>query len=110
MERNGSLNKSCRISKPRFCRWCWRGLTRSTTGTMQAEPSTDEMLSPLVGIVTSTLEQRGVLSKIRAQLRANVFSAIHEQQAPQEPSCAALRRLQEERAGTLATQLVHDLL
>ena len=46
-------------------------------------------LSPLVGIVTSTLEERSVLSKIRAQLRANVFSAIHEQQSPQEVSCAA---------------------
>ena len=57
---------------------------------------------PLVSIVTSTLEERGVLSKIRAQLRANVFSAIHEQQLPQTSSNTGLKQLQEERPGQLA--------
>ena len=58
-----------------------------------------------MSIVTSTLEQRGVLSSIRAQLRANVFSAIHEQQPPQPPPCAALKQLQQERQGKLAAQV-----
>ena len=37
-------------------------------------------MDELTSIVTSTLEARGVLNKIRAELRANVFSAIQEQQ------------------------------
>ncbi|KAL1510102.1 hypothetical protein AB1Y20_006434 [Prymnesium parvum] len=70
----------------------------------------DDILSPLVSIVTSTLEERGVLSKMRAQLRASVFSAIHEQHQPQEVPCTALRRIREDRVGNVSAALVHDLL
>ena len=48
-------------------------------------------MDELTSIVTSTLEARGVLNKIRAELRANVFSAIQEQQgAPDSASNPAL--------------------
>ena len=67
-------------------------------------------MEDLTNIVTTTLEARGVLGKIRAQLRANVFCAIHEQQPPQQGACAALEALRSEQAGHVAVQLIHDLL
>ena len=67
-------------------------------------------MEALTSIVSATLEARGVLGKIRAELRANVFSAIHEQQAPNEPVSPALALVQQDPAGALALQLVQDLL
>ena len=65
----------------------------------------------LTQVVTSALESRGVLAKMRAELRANVFSAIHEGQGGKQvqPS-APLRLLQAEPAGRLAASLVLELL
>ena len=39
----------------------------------------EENRAPLTSLLTSALEARGVLGKIRAELRANVFTAIHDQ-------------------------------
>ena len=62
-------------------------------------------------IVTAALEARGVLGKIRAELRANVFSAIHEQQVQPPPPPPALKSLQQqEGAGALAAALLRELL
>ena len=68
-------------------------------------------MEDLTSIVSATLEARGVLSHIRAQLRANVFAAIHEQQPP-DPLAASpvLVRMRADRAGQLALELVHELL
>ena len=77
----------------------------------------------LVSIVSCALETRGVLAKIRAELRANVFTAIHEQQGvdgrgdgrgdgkrTDAEVSPALARLQRSLVGRLALQLVHELL
>eukprot|EP00320_Phaeocystis_rex_P014607 CAMPEP_0119091714 /NCGR_PEP_ID=MMETSP1178-20130426/157232_1 /TAXON_ID=33656 /ORGANISM="unid sp, Strain CCMP2000" /LENGTH=189 /DNA_ID=CAMNT_0007075241 /DNA_START=25 /DNA_END=590 /DNA_ORIENTATION=- len=68
-------------------------------------------MDDLTSIVTSTLEARGVLNKIRAELRANVFSAIQEQQgAPDSATNPALEMLQRTSHGQLAAKLMHELL
>ena len=63
-------------------------------------------MDDLTSIVTSTLEARGVLNKIRAELRANVFSAIQEQQggADDAPN-AALEGLRRTSHGQLAAEV-----
>ena len=70
------------------------------------------MEAELSGIVLQTLEARGVLGKIRAELRANVFSAIHEQRGiasdRPNPSLAALRA--SDGAGRVAAGLLRELL
>ena len=68
-------------------------------------------MDELTSIVTSTLEARGVLNKIRAELRANVFSAIQEQQgAPDSAPNPALETLQRSGHGQVAAKLMHELL
>ena len=68
-------------------------------------------MDELTSIVTSTLEARGVLNKIRAELRANVFSAIQEQQgAPDSAPNPALETLQRTGHGQVAAKLMHELL
>jgi FGFR1 oncogene partner len=78
----------------------------STTADAEADS-----LSNLTSIVTTALEARGVLGKIRAELRASVFSAIHEQQQS-EPHGGMARPalLHQDSAGRVAAQLVLDLL
>jgi len=66
-------------------------------------------LSDVTSIVTTTLEARGVLGKIRAELRASVFSAIHEQQQKASTALPVLL-LHQDDAGRAAAQLVLDLL
>ena len=61
-----------------------------------------EDASALAAILTSALEARGDLGKIRAQLRASVFSAIHEQAPADTNPSAVLRR---DNAGQLASQV-----
>eukprot|EP01048_Picozoa_sp_COSAG05_P041615 COSAG05_NODE_21996_length_268_cov_0.508876_1_plen_61_part_01 len=41
-----------------------------------------EGIDELKGLVLQTLESKGVLQKIRAQLRASVFTAVKEQEQP----------------------------
>ena len=68
-------------------------------------------MDELTSIVTSTLEARGVLNKIRAELRANVFTAIQEQQgAPDTAPNPALETLQRTSHGQVAAKLMHELL
>ena len=71
--------------------------------------SEEAAISNLTSIVTSALEARGVLGKIRAELRASVFSAIHEQQQQQgmRPGTdpAVLRMFHQEGAGRVAAQV-----
>jgi hypothetical protein len=64
----------------------------------------------LKGIVQKTLEAKGVLGKIRAQLRSSVFSAIQEEQSDLNGESAALRELKRTSEGRLALELVHDFL
>ena len=66
----------------------------------------------LTSIVSAALESRGVLARIRAELRANVFAAIHEEEPVDQrgPEAEALARLRSEPAGELALHLVRDLL
>lgn len=70
-----------------------------------------DSMESLTSIVSSALEARGVLAKIRAELRANVFAAIHEEEPPDAsaapPTLAAVRT---DPTGQLALQLVHELL
>ena len=62
-------------------------------------------MDELTSIVTSTLEARGVLSKIRAELRANVFAAIQEQQGPTDSAPnPALAAMQKTSHGQLASK------
>jgi hypothetical protein len=42
----------------------------------------DDKIEELKGLVLQTLESKGVLQKIRAQLRASVFTAVKEQPLP----------------------------
>ena len=71
--------------------------------------SEDTAISNLTSVVTSALEARGVLGKIRAELRASVFSAIHEQQQQQgvRPGTdpAVLKMFHQEGAGRVAAQV-----
>lgn len=76
-----------------------RTVATSTQNTMASET--------LTTMVTSALEARGVLGKIRAELRASVFSAIHEQQSAKT---SALPACLNTAPGHLAVQLVLDLL
>ncbi len=65
----------------------------------------------LVSLVTTALEARGTLGKLRAQLRASVFSAIYEQNGgPFPESDAAARKLRADDAGALALSLVQELM
>ena len=66
-------------------------------------------MDELTSIVTSTLEARGVLNKIRAELRANVFSAIQEQQgAPDSAPNPALETLQRTSHGQVAAKVARS--
>ena len=67
----------------------------------------------LTTILTTALESRGVLGRIRAELRASVFSAIHEQSGAAGSTDglpATLQSLHHDNAGRLAAQLVLELL
>ena len=63
----------------------------------------------LVSLVSSALEARGVLPAIRANLRANVFAAINDQQPLQKQTNQTLETHKNKPEGNLALQLVHDL-
>ena len=65
-------------------------------------------MEDLTAIVKSTLETRGALGKIRAELRANVFCAIHEQNMVSAPRSDALTSLQD-GCGALALQVRHSV-
>ena len=68
-------------------------------------------MESLTSIVSSALEARGVLAKIRAELRANVFAAIHEEELPESsPTSAFMTSMLADPAGQLVMQLVHELL
>ena len=62
-----------------------------------------ESLDNLTSMVTSALEARGVLGKIRAELRASVFSAIHEHSDKKGSSPSVLHR---DGAGLVAAQVM----
>lgn len=65
----------------------------------------------LVAVVSSALEARGVLPKIRAELRANVYSAIHEHDTlDATPHSHKLQKIKAEPAGEAALLLVHEML
>eukprot|EP00741_Cyanophora_paradoxa_P023780 tig00021621_g22969.t1 len=63
-------------------------------------------------IVTRTLETKGVLGKIRAELRASVFTAIDEQEKESGIYLenAAIQKLQSTPEGRLAAELVREFL
>lgn len=68
-------------------------------------------MESLTSIVSSALEARGVLAKIRAELRANVFAAIHEEEPPDASAAPlVLAAVRGDSAGQVALQLVHELL
>lgn len=70
--------------------------------------ASDEAGQNLTSILTTALEARGVLGKIRAELRASVFSAIHEQTGGSSAtgsSSPALAVLHQDSAGRLAAQV-----
>jgi len=68
-------------------------------------------MEDLTNVVTSALEARGVLGKIRAELRASVFSAVYEQQGGPGPEVEqVVSNLTSDAAGQMALQLVHELL
>lgn len=79
--------------------------------TLTVEPSFDSDRDALTSVLTQTLEAQGVLGKVRAELRASVFTAIHEQQVAKgyegPPALASLHR---DSAGRLAAQLILELL
>ena len=79
---------------------------------MMASRVPDDSSTALTAILTSTLEARGVLGKIRAELRASVFTAIHDHQMAKGLGSAATAHasLHQDGAGRLATQLVLELL
>ena len=70
----------------------------------------NESLGDLTNIIQSALEARGVLGKIRAELRANVFSAIHEEQHSSLSGTKPPALLHEDGAGQMASQLILELL
>eukprot|EP00306_Pavlova_sp_CCMP459_P017671 CAMPEP_0185207742 /NCGR_PEP_ID=MMETSP1140-20130426/60827_1 /TAXON_ID=298111 /ORGANISM="Pavlova sp., Strain CCMP459" /LENGTH=63 /DNA_ID=CAMNT_0027775437 /DNA_START=48 /DNA_END=235 /DNA_ORIENTATION=- len=63
-------------------------------------------MDELKAIVQQTLEAKGVLGKIRAELRSSVFSAIQEEQADSKGESEALRDLKRSAEGKLALDLV----
>jgi hypothetical protein len=79
---------------------------------MLAQPPAAHDATALTSILTTTLEARGALGKIRAELRASVFTAIHEQQSAAPGHCLppAVAALHQDGAGRLAVQLVLELL
>lgn len=87
---------------------------------MAMDDYTREMMD-LKTLVTRTLEKRGVLARIRAELRANVFAAIEEEDRALEndenPSFALLgscneraKQLHTSPTGKLLTALICDYL
>jgi FGFR1 oncogene partner len=70
-----------------------------------------QSMESLTSIVSAALEARGVLAKIRAELRANVFAAIHEEEPPNaSASPPVLAAVRADSTGQLTLQLVHELL
>ncbi|KAL5457327.1 hypothetical protein EMCRGX_G034575 [Ephydatia muelleri] len=64
-------------------------------------------------LVTQTLENKGVLGKIRAQLRASVFVALEEQESMKTPHAFVSRRLRDylqTQEGQLAAGIVREFL
>jgi len=73
--------------------------------------STDED-TELRDLVAQTLETNGVLNKIRAELRANVFLALEEQDALKKKTISnkALKSLMETKEGMLAFGVIREFL
>jgi hypothetical protein len=75
----------------------------------------DTVMEELKGVVTNALEKKGILAKIRAELRASVFEAIDEQGSATNTGLASqrtekLQKLQESESGLMVTHLVHEFL
>ncbi|KAJ3283374.1 FGFR1 oncoprotein partner [Borealophlyctis nickersoniae] len=75
-------------------------------------PKTTEEIESLKSLVSDTLLKRGVLGKIKAQLRASVFAVLQESEEgkrlPSENS--KVQALRDTGAGQLAFDLVWDFL
>ncbi|KAI8463063.1 MAG: hypothetical protein J3K34DRAFT_527281 [Monoraphidium minutum] len=74
-------------------------------------------MEELKEIITCALDQKGVLSRLKAELRANVFLAVDEQDKRQGDGGIAARgdtarrdALASSREGALLLDLVHELL
>lgn len=62
-------------------------------------------------LLLQTLDKKGVLSEIRANLRANVFCALYEQkEAEGMPSSAQVEKLRSSEYGMMSLELVRDFL
>ncbi|KAG8468066.1 hypothetical protein KFE25_007118 [Diacronema lutheri] len=72
--------------------------------------SSEASIEELKGIVQKTLEAKGVLGKIRAELRSSVFSAIQEEQADLSGESPVLRELKRSAEGRAALELVREFL
>jgi len=72
-------------------------------------------MEELKGVVTQALEKKGILAKIRAELRASVFEAIDEQGAATNTGLGSQRterfeKLQSSEDGLMAAHLVYEFL
>ena len=72
----------------------------------------DDPLDELTVVVKDTLEARGVLGAIKAQLRAAVFTAIDEQERADgvHAENAAVQRMKKTEEGEVALELFLDFL
>mmetsp|Transcript_39435 Transcript_39435/g.66228 ORF Transcript_39435/g.66228 Transcript_39435/m.66228 type:complete len:428 (+) Transcript_39435:138-1421(+) len=82
---------------------------------MMVSSEGDTVMEELKGVVTNALEKKGILAKIRAELRASVFEAIDEQGSATNTGLASqrtekLQKLQESEGGLMVTHLVHEFL
>jgi|TARA_B110000091_G_C13726158_1_gene436937 FGFR1 oncogene partner len=86
--------------------------TRSTTPSESEDEQSHNTMVHLKNAVAQTLESKGVLGRIRAQLRAAVFTAIDTQEKKNGIyyENQKLNRLQKTEEGRAAIALVHDFL
>mmetsp|Transcript_14461 Transcript_14461/g.27789 ORF Transcript_14461/g.27789 Transcript_14461/m.27789 type:complete len:380 (-) Transcript_14461:42-1181(-) len=82
---------------------------------MRSAEESDALMDELKEVVQQSLEKKGVLAKIRAELRANVFEALDEQGIKQGNGLASqqttkFQKLQASEDGRRVTHLVQEFL
>ncbi|KAJ3045543.1 FGFR1 oncoprotein partner [Rhizophlyctis rosea] len=75
-------------------------------------PEKNDELANLKSLVSDALLKRGILGKLKAQLRASVFSVLQESDKGKELTLGSTKaqKLRESHEGKLALELVRDLL
>ena len=75
------------VARTRGCGRQHEARRRSSSEKAPVSPMADDDIEEIKGAVVQTLEAQGVLPKIRAQLRASVFTAVKKGAAEPAPPC-----------------------